>query len=197
MAASKDQELEAIGKVVRALEALDEEVQQRVIDYVLTRFGISSSRGSIRHPTLTVSGQPILGAGEPRPRPPSDIRSLTDEKQPSSAIEMVAVAAYYISELAPEDERRDTINMSSVRKYFKQAGFRLPSRPEYTLPNAMGAGYFERAGRGEFRLNPVGYNLVVHGLPKAAAKGRTAPRKTATRKKSTRKKASRKKSTRR
>jgi hypothetical protein len=38
------------------------------------------------------------------------------------------------------------------------------------LVDARGAGYFDSAGRGKYKLNPVGHNLVVHKLPKKKAK---------------------------
>ena len=40
------------------------------------------------------------------------------------------------------------------------AGFRLPNVLKNVLPNAASAGYLENVSRGEYRLNPVGYNLV-------------------------------------
>jgi hypothetical protein len=93
-----------------------------------------------------------------------DIRTLTAEKQPRSANDMVALVAYYLSELAPESDRRETVNVELIRKYFKMAGFPMPRAPNSAIPNAAAAGYLENVSRGEYRLNPVGYNLVVHGL---------------------------------
>jgi hypothetical protein len=52
-------------------------------------------------------------------------------------------------------------------KYFKQAGFTLPKKPQFLLVNAKNAGYFDSAGTGKYRLNPVGYNLVAHNLPRS------------------------------
>jgi hypothetical protein len=91
---------------------------------------------------------------------------------------MAAVVAYYLSELAPPGERTETIGTAEVQKYFKQAGYPLPKVPRVTLANAAQAGYFDSAGTGQFRLNPVGYNLVVHSLPrKAAIEGTQTPKK--------------------
>ena len=81
---------------------------------------------------------------------------------------MAALVAYYLSELAPEGEQKDEINSSDLEKYFKQAGFKLPRSIYQTLPNAAAAGYFDGTGGGKYRLNPVGYNLVVHGLPRGS-----------------------------
>jgi hypothetical protein len=80
---------------------------------------------------------------------------------------MAALVAYYLSELTSKDERKDEITSADLEKYFKQAAFRLPRSLRMTLPNAAAAGYFDSAGAGRYRLNPVGYNLVVHGLPRS------------------------------
>ncbi len=95
----------------------------------------------------------------------TDIRSLRDSKEPRSAVEMAAIVAFYLNEIAPEGERRQAIGTADLDKYFKQAGFKLPKAQNMTLVNALSAGYFDRVGQGQYRLNPVGYNLVVHNLP--------------------------------
>lgn len=104
-----------------------------------------------------------------------DIRTLTAEKQPRSANEMVALVAYYLSELAPEAERSTTVNPDTIRGHFKMAGVPLPRVLRSVLPNATVAGYLENVSRGEYRLNPVSYNLVVHGLPRSSGPGPAGP----------------------
>jgi hypothetical protein len=76
---------------------------------------------------------------------------------------MAAIVAYYLSEITGT---KDAIGTADIEKYFKQAAFKLPKKIQQTLPNAAAAGYFEAEGNGVYRLNPVGYNLVVHGLPR-------------------------------
>jgi hypothetical protein len=93
----------------------------------------------------------------------TDIRSLKEERQPSSVNEMLALVAYYLSECAPMDERKEFIMRADVEKYFKQAAYPLPQRLDVVLPNAASAGYLDALGSGQYKLNPVGYNLVVHG----------------------------------
>jgi hypothetical protein len=163
---SQDQEIEAIRLLVSILEPLDENARQRVLDYVIERLGISTSRRKYQSPSISQStatddnlSQPTLFAG-------SDIRSLKDSKAPETAIEMAVIVAYYLSELAPLAERKSTINSSDLRIYFKQAKFPLPKSIEDVLPNAKKSGYVEAVARGEYKLNSVGYNLAVHGLPR-------------------------------
>lgn len=183
----EDRELKAIHVVIGALEPLDDKERSRVLEYVLKRLDMAAVHAPVAR------REPV----EPQPTAKStrgiaDIRTLKEEKQPRSATEMAALVAYYLSELAPDEARSDTLNARTIGKYFKMAGFRLPML-QYVLPNAAAAGYLNNVTRGEYRLNPVGYNLVVHGLPRAAA---SSGSKRSTRKKTTRKKTRKKKKTR-
>jgi len=101
----------------------------------------------------------------------TDIRSLRIAKNPKSAREMACVVAFYLQELAPEGERKDSITAADLEKYFKQAQFKLPEKISQVLPDAKGSGYFDSASRGAYKLNAVGYNLVAHKLPASAAGG--------------------------
>lgn len=157
-----DRELQAMGTILGALEGLEGESIQRVLDYVLGR--LSLSRPS-RTSTLSAPVVAPLPADGGKVRQAS-IRDLKEEKQPESLSQMAALVAYYLSELAPEGERKEEITAADLERYFKQASFKLPKSIQQTLPNAAAAGYFDGAGSGRYRLNPVGYNLVVHGLPR-------------------------------
>lgn len=167
----KDRELDAIRSIIGVLTPLDEGERSRVLEYVLKRLQMAT----IRTPTNSPREIPNSAITETPTRAVRDIRTLTAEKQPRSANEMVALVAYYLSELAPDGERSDTINAETIRRYYKMAGFPLPSVLRNVLPNASAAGYLENVSRGEYRLNPVGYNLVVHGLPRSSGPGPVAP----------------------
>ncbi len=78
---------------------------------------------------------------------------------------MACLVAFYLKELAPDGERKDTISSADLDKYFKQAQFKLPERIAQVLPDAKASGYFDSAARGEYKLNAVGYNLIAHSLP--------------------------------
>ena len=123
--------------------------------------------GAVQAAPIVTSEIGIVGRGTTAPAV-KDIRTLTAEKQPRSANEMVALIAYYLSELAPEGDRSPTVNVGLIRKYFKMAAFPMPRAPQNALTNAAAAGYLENVSRGEYRLNPVGYNLIVHGLPRGS-----------------------------
>lgn len=147
-------ELSAIEGIIAALEGFDKESQQRIIDFVIDRTGLAS-------PTV---GSRIVQTTFPQP-PVQDILTLTTEKKPRYATQMAAVVAYYLSEVAPIEERKTAIEHDDIKTYFKQARFRLPKSIKDVLIHATQAGYFDYLGGNKYKLNPVGYNLVVHALP--------------------------------
>ena len=177
---SPDVELHAIQQLIAVLEPLDEEARSRVVGYVFGRLGIS---GPLHSPEFSVLGAGSASAGVPTgvTRPPQsqplDIRTLREQKSPRSATEMAAVAAYYLSELAPSAERKREMTAADVTRLFKHAGFPLPGTPKMTLVHAKNAGYLDPGSeRGTYVLNPVGYNLVAHKLPSGASSaGRSEP----------------------
>ena len=169
MSTSIDQEIEAIKTLLTTLEPLEPKVRKSVLDYVLRRLDISLQVGGLTPPEGEV---PSLPPGEaPSTRDKSEeelhIKDLVNEKKPRSAIEMAALVAYYLSHKAPKKERKKTITTKDIETYFKIGEFRLPTKIRFTLPNTKGAGYLDAVGTGEYKLNPVGYNLVVHSMPKS------------------------------
>lgn len=167
-------EIDALQTVLSALAPLEEQVRVRVIRYAQERFGVSPGG----RPASTVSPPPTAPTAQTSqihtPVPlVTDVRTLKEQKQPSTAVEMAAILAYYLAELAPEGERKQSITVADINKYFKQADYPLPSSPRVTLHQAKNSGYLDSASRGQYKLNPVGHNLVAHGLPRA--KGASAP----------------------
>jgi hypothetical protein len=158
-----DRELAAIGSILQALDGLDGESIQRVLDYVFGRLSITG-RSHVKTASTTTPPAPISSESSHIRRP--SIRDLKEEKQPESSNQMAALVAYYLSEITDDQERKHEINTADLQKYFKQAGFRLPKSMPQTLSNAAAAGYLDPTGGGFYKLNPVGYNLVVHGLPR-------------------------------
>jgi hypothetical protein len=171
-----DGELKAMQAIVAALKPLDEEERRRVMEYVLGRFGALSIQPTV--PLLGAPAPPLSGSSTP-PAIAShggvtDIRSLKEAKSPKSANEMAALVAFYVSELAPSGERKASITKGDVERYFKSAGFNLPADASFTLVNAKNAGYLDSAGTGQYKLNPVGYNLVAHRM---GTRGKKEPRR--------------------
>ncbi|HMK40053.1 MAG TPA: hypothetical protein VK451_00695 [Methyloceanibacter sp.] len=142
---SADRELDAISSILRALDGLDGESIQRVLDYVFDRLSISGPR-PIKTVT-TLATHPVTSPDSGQVRKTS-IRDLKEAKQPESSNQMAALVAYYLSEIADDSERKAAINTADLEKYFKQANFKLPKSLPQTLSNAAAAGYFDPAGGG-------------------------------------------------
>ena len=172
---------DAMKDIVKILEPMEAGDRQKVLAAVHVYFELSVKQGS--QPSLpSVGGSKLDGVEvETPPEAPvglKDIRTLKEEKQPKTAIEMAALMAYYLKELAPIGERKDSVSAADVKNYFLQAQFKLPASDKQTLINAKNAGFFESAGEGEFKLNPVGYNLVIHSLPRTISnEGRKTKRR--------------------
>ena len=168
---------DAVSKILKILELLDEAVRRRVLAAVHAYYNLEASQ-SPQPPiqTSTVSADQTTPTTEqPQTSMTKDIRSLKEEKQPKTAIEMAAVMAYYLKELAPR--KKEIVTSQDVETYFKQAGFHLPKNKRMTLTNAKNAGYFESVGEGQFKLNAVGYNLVAYSLPKTGSSGKSKARR--------------------
>jgi hypothetical protein len=94
-----------------------------------------------------------------------DIKMFVDEKQPKTDIQFAAVVAYYHRFEAEEPIRKGTITAEDLQEATRLAVRSRFKLPHSTLNNAVKQGYFDRAGRGEFKLNAVGENLVAMALP--------------------------------
>lgn len=166
----------AIDQILDALDPLDEGARKTALSAVCAHLNIAlhgpastTAIPPLTSPTpqaLPVPAVPVIVNASP---PVTDIRTLKEAKKPSSVQQMACVVAYYLKELSPADERKDSIGASELEKYFKQANFKLPKHLRQVLPDAKSAGYFDSASRGEYKLNAVGHNLVVHTLPASNA----------------------------
>lgn len=164
---------QAIDQIVEALEALDPAARNAALDAACSYLGISTSKKeSAVHNKENTPGNPVFKTDHTKPLVKQiDIRSFKEEKNPTSASQMTCVVAFYVQELAPENEKKNSINAADLTKYFKQANFKLPSAMNQLLLDVKSAGYLDsKGGKGEYSLNAVGYNLVAHNLPKKPTK---------------------------
>ena len=168
-----DKEIEAIKAVLHALEPLSGDVRSSVLRYVLQRLQIDLPPATQALPSGTstmivdATASAVEAAGDPQTAP-IHIKNLKLQKKPRSAIEMAALVAYYLANVAPKADRKDRIKAKEIETYFKIAEFPLPEKTQFTLPNAKAAGYLDAVGNGEYKLNAVGYNLIVHSMPRGA-----------------------------
>lgn len=167
---------QAIDAIVEALKYLDDTSQVTAIRAACDHLKIKPPE-TIGMGHARPGGTPPPGGASGTPTMPTDIRTLKQDKQPSTANEMAALVAFYLSELAPEAERKAQVQQEDMVRYFKQAGYPLPKQPRFLLPNAKNSGYFDFRGEGKYCLNAVGYNLVAHNLPRAKSGETPAPRR--------------------
>lgn len=155
-----DDELQAVQSIVSTLEPLGGDARQRVLLFSLNRLGIKKI--AVPAVAIAVSGKPPkkkAAAG------PQTLRDLRREKAPRFATHMAAVVAYYLSALAPAEERKNGIGHQDIKAYFKKAGFKLPKSVTDVLIHARQSGYFEYLGDEQYKLTPQGRDLVVNDLP--------------------------------
>jgi hypothetical protein len=170
-----DHGVQAITTLLDVLKPMDDATRINVLQFVFKALNFSMPGAA---PVASAYNPPLPGAPAhttppahhahmPPPGGVTDLRSLKEQKQPKTANQMVAIMAYYLANHAPGDERRDFITPDDIKKYFPQAGFELPTGPpSQTLVNAKNGGYLEQIATGQYRLNPVGHNLVTHRLPR-------------------------------
>jgi len=202
MATDFDSEIEAMRAVLNALEPLEPTSRENVLDYVFKRLNIQ--RDSLSSPPpASQNSTPVPPSAPTPPVSPAasqqlHIKDFKEEKQPKTAIEMAAVVAYYLENLVPKADRKQSVGTDDLDTYFKIAEFKLPVQQRFTLKNARNAGYFDSIGSGEYKLNAVGHNLVVHSMPRKVSEG-SASRKRSSKKKAgsktTKKKTTKKKKT--
>jgi len=155
---------QALDIVLDTLSKLDEKSQRLLITTAVSSLGLTAP------PSNGISsgqGESTAAAAPTSMAPAKDIRTLKDEKTPKSAVQMACLVAYYLGEVVPLPERKATIKAEDIEKYFKQAQFPLPKNLSQTLIDAKGSGYFESTGRGEYKLNAVGHNLVTHKMTRS------------------------------
>jgi len=174
MSDSVDKEIEAIKTLLRVLEPLEPQVRESVLDYVLKRLNIKPLEIKTQKDIQQPFGEKQIISTQPEI---IHIKDLKDKKKPKSAIEMAVLVAYYLSHLASKEDRKETISTKDIETYFKIADFQLPTQISFTLPNAKKAGYLDSTIKGEYKLNPVGYNLIVHSMPRAEQTSMTTRRK--------------------
>ena len=122
---------------------------------------------------------------------PINIKSFIEQKKPDSDIHLVTTIAYYYAFEAPEDERKESIGAKDLTEALRQSQQKRFNNPVQVLNNAKKRGLLDSAGRGQFKVNSVGENLVAMVLPDKHAKTSHST-KTISRKQIKKKKSSRK-----
>ena len=99
------------------------------------------------------------------------------EKAPRSDTHFAATVAYYHQFRAPENQRKESITKEDFVEACRQVDRKRPKRPAQVLVNAYQDGLFDRGGKGQYKLNSVGENLVAMALPGTIDGAKSAKRK--------------------
>ena len=150
--------------IAESLKQLDKQHQEQAIRFASESLGLCAPapaqvpKGPEESPANTASTSTALHT------PSTDIKQFTAAKAPKSDQQFAAVAAYYYKFIAPEGQRKDAIDKEELREAARLVGPRkVPG--QFALNNAKNSGYLDSAGRGKFKLNTVGENLVAITLP--------------------------------
>lgn len=158
---------QAIDELINALKDLDDNSKVTAVKAVVEHLNIPIGQQITSGlPKVSSSNDSLVKLNNNATSNIVDIQTLKENKLPSNSIEMACIVAFYLNNNVPENERMDWISSKEIEKYFKQAKFPLPKVISQVLIDAKAAGYFDSGERGKYKLNPVGYNLVEHKLPR-------------------------------
>jgi hypothetical protein len=166
--ADKPDDLEAVRIICGALDPFDEGERERIMRWASEKLGIknivpstSQNAGQASNtgttPTPTATGQ----SGS------KDIKSFLQEKNPTSANQLVAAVAYYYKFEASAAERKDSITKEDLVDACRKAQRERPTYPSQVLVNASAFGLVDKVGTGTYEINAVGENLVAVSMPTA------------------------------
>ena len=130
-----DTDIAAVQAIVSALRPLEPADRERVLAAVSALLGMvpaarTASVAAQEPPAAAVTEAALTGI--------VDIRSLKETKQPRSANEMAAVAAYYLANLAPTGDRRETVGSADMDRLFKQGGVPVAPQAQYAFAKRRG-----------------------------------------------------------
>jgi len=168
---SPPDDLEAVRKILSALEGFRKEDQERIIRWTQEKLSLISARKE------TPPGITPLPSAESRRDLPKNIKSFVSQKKPRSDIEFAATVAYFYRFEAPENERKNEITSADIRDAARKAPWEQKKQPSYTLGNALKGGLLDKGSkRGAYKINAVGENLVAMTLPSGEQKQSTDTR---------------------
>lgn len=166
---TKTDDLEAVRQLVQTLESFESNDRERILRWACEKLGMPTTVVTKGPGVLPTTIQPESSAVS---RSPSgiDIRSFVESKNPKGERQFAAVVAYYHAFEAPPAERKEAIGAEDLKDACRKTNFRRPKNPGQALINALNAGYLDRSGRGSFKINSVGENLVSMVLPGTSPK---------------------------
>ncbi len=169
MAQASD-DLEAVRSIVNALEPFEPKEQERIIRWAREKLGLWVSSASSERVLTTGT----LSEQSPLTKPPVDIKTFLNLKQPKSDNHLAATVAYYYRFEAPENERKFAITKEDFLNACRLAEWKRPNHVAQVLVNSQGAGLLDKGSeKGTYVINSVGENLVAVALPASPKAGQS------------------------
>lgn len=189
----KTDDLEAVRVLADTLKPFAVDDRERIIRWARERLGMPSAAAVATPPRMdAVLAEPAAEAATPSGQAAVDIKNFVNEKAPRSDVHFAATVAYYHQFKAPAQRRKDSITKEDLVEACRQVDRKRPKVPAQVLVNAYQDGLFDRGGKGHYKLNSVGENLVAMALPGTADGARGVKKKSSGRKSARSKKGPRK-----
>lgn len=175
-------ELEMMKTVADALGSTnDKDVQKRVLTWAWSKYVGGDIQSKVHSPDKSSprngnkkrsgSGSSSKKSGYEqvktltlKPKGKISLEDFVKAKNPSSLIQKVTAAVYYMKEELEES----AISISHVYTCFKWMKWKLPSDLKNTLHQAGAQGLMDTRDGEDLKLTPMGENLVEHDLGKSA-----------------------------
>jgi hypothetical protein len=162
---SKPDDLEAVRSLADTLQPFTSEDRERIIRWAREKLGMTASVAPTVPPRIDVRGDSIRETTAVGNQGAVDIKKFVTDKAPRSDVHFAATVAYYHQFKAPENQRKDSITREDLVDACRQVDRKRPKVPAQVLVNAYHDGLFDRGGKGHYKLNSVGENLVAMALP--------------------------------
>ena len=176
-------ELKMMKTVAEALDGTeDKDVQKRVLTWAWSKYlggeiqsdthsSGKSNRLSVK-PKRSRSGSSSKKKGYEqvktltlKPKGKTSLEAFVKAKSPSSHIQKVTTAVYYMKNELDES----AISINHVYTCFKWMKWKLPGDLKNTLPQAGAQGLLDTKDGQDLKLTPMGENLVEHDLVEKSA----------------------------
>src|SRR3989449_11459428 len=154
---NKPDDLEAVRQIATTLESLQGSDRHPSLRWVRQNLGMAHQDNP---PPSGPSGATLTSGSSATP----DIKGFIQNKSPKNDTQLAATVAYFYRFVAPEAERKEAITADDLLEACRKADRKRPARAAQTMVNAFGAGLFDKARKGAYRLNSVGEDLVAMGL---------------------------------
>lgn len=163
---AKTDDLEAVRLLAETLQPFTGEDRERIIRWAREKLGMTVTAAPAVPPRADVPpAEATRDAAAAASQTAVDIRKFVSEKAPRSDVHFAATVAYYHQFKEPEDQRKDSITKEDLVEACRQVDRKRPKVPAQVLVNAYQDGLFDRGGKGHYKLNSVGENLVAMALP--------------------------------